>query len=220
MAPWKINDPDPPETGNSAWIIGITGGVGAGKSRILKILEEEFQAHILLADEVAAELEKPGQEGLRLLTERFGKGILLADGSLDRKAFAEWIFQDPSVLLQVNAIIHPLTWQKLCEKVAAIIQSASGNERVLIAVEAALFDEKSRQLCDTLWYVDTTEEKRIVRLMENRGYSWEKCQNIIHNQPGREDFLALADEVIDNNGTLQEAREQIARLLQFQGFFI
>lgn len=220
MEPWKINSQPTWKTGSFALVIGITGGVGAGKSRILNILKEEYHAYILQADEVAAELEKPGQEGLRLLTECFGKEILQADGSLDRKAFAELIFQDSSALLQVNSIIHPLTWQKLCEKVAAIIQSASGKERVLIAVEAALFDEKSRKLCDTLWYVDTTKEKRIVRLMENRGYSWEKCQNIIRNQPGREDFLALADEVIDNNGTLQEAREQIARLLQFQGFLI
>ena len=73
--------------------------------------------------------------------------------------------------------------------------------------------QQSRQLCDTLWYVDASEENRIVRLMENRGYTRERCKNIIRNQPEREAFLALADVVIDNNGTLEETREQIARQL-------
>lgn len=207
MHPSKTDRPD------NMRVIGITGGVGAGKSRILKILKEEYGAYILLADEVAAGLEEPGQEGLRQLVECFGREILDADERLDRGAFAERIFKDPKALTQVNAIIHPLTWQALCKQVTEIALSVPKGRKALIAVEAALFDRQSRRLCDMLWYVDASEENRVARLMENRGYTREKCRNIMKNQPGRESFLALADAVIDNNGTMEETREQIVRQL-------
>ena len=212
MRLWKIESDRISRRDSQVRVIGITGGVGAGKSRILQILQEEYHARILLADEVAAELEEPGKEGYRLLVERFGKGILKDDKRLDRSAFAELIFKDERALHDVNAIIHPLTWQLLCETVEELAGQA-GENGILIAVEAALFDGQSRRLCDALWFIDTSEENRIRRLIESRGYTREKCQSIIHNQPCREDFLALADSVIDNNGTIAEVREQIARLL-------
>ncbi len=200
-------------------VIGVTGGVGAGKSQVLQILKEEYGAHILLADEEAARIEEPGGEGLRLLVNRFGPGILGEDKRLDRKAFAEMIFKDPKVLREVNEIIHPLTWKALCEKVEDIRAFYRQDEKGrpgpshLVAVEAALFDESSRQLCDVLWYVDASEENRLARLTKNRGYSIKKCRDIIKNQPRREDFLRLADQVIDNNGTLDEVRVQLFRIL-------
>ncbi len=197
----------------NAWVIGVTGGVGAGKSRVLGILKEEYGAHVLLADEVAAELEKPGQEGFRRLVEHFGEGILSADGKLDRAAFADRIFKDPGELAKVNAMIHPLAWQELKRQVTALASSAEEGQDMLIVVEAALFDGQSRRLCDTLWYVDASEENRILRLMENRGYTREKCRDIIRRQPAREEFLAFSDAVIDNNGTPEETRQQLARLL-------
>ena len=212
MHPWRIRPDRIGHRDGQVLVIGITGGVGAGKSRILQILKEEYHAQILLADEVEAEQEEPGKEGYRLLVECFGEGILQADGRLDRGAFAELIFKDEKALGQVNAIIHPLTWQALCERVERLAGQAAGEE-LLIAVEAALFDEQSRGLCDTLWFVDTSEENRIRRLMENRGYTRKKCLSIIRNQLCREEFLALADAVIDNNGTVAEVREQIAWLL-------
>lgn len=197
----------------NAWVVGITGGVGAGKSRVIKLLKEEYGAHVLLADEVAAELEMPGREGLKRLVGHFGEGILSADGTLDRAAFAERIFKDPKELAAVNAMIHPLAWQELKRQVTAIAGSAEEGQDMLIAVEAALFDEQSRRFCDTLWYVDASEENRIARLMENRGYTREKCQDIIRRQPSKEDFLAFSDVVIDNNGTVEDTRKQLGRVL-------
>ena len=213
-------------------VIGITGGVGAGKSRILEILQKEYGAYVLFADKVAAELEEPGQEGYRLLVEAFGTVILGADHRLDRQAFAQMIFQDSRLLSEVNAMIHPLTWKAVREKLKAYEEKENAVSRVqteagyscqegaagkgrpfLAAVEAALFDEQSREICHTLWYIDASKENRIRRLMEGRGYTLEKCLDIIKNQRSREEYLALADQVIDNNGTLEEVRRQIARLL-------
>lgn len=188
-------------------VLGITGGVGAGKSRVLKILSENYGAQIIQADEVAKELEEPGQPGLQALVERFGMEILDEAGSLDRNRFAALIFQDAKALEAVNAIIHPLTWQVIREQIAR-------TDKDLVAVEAALLDESSREVCRYLVFVDTSQENRISRLMKNRGYSREKCLDIMKNQPDREAFLKLADHVIDNNGSLDEVRQQIDKMLE------
>ena len=192
-------------------VLGLTGGVGAGKSRILELFSEEYGAQVIQADLVARQLEEPGQPGLTGLVSLFGNGILQADGTLDRKRFAEQIFGNPEALRRVNALIHPLTWNEIKRQ----IRESSAE---LVVVEAALFDERSREVCRYLLYVDTQDEIRIQRLMENRGYSREKCLDIMKNQADRNDFLKLADFVIDNSGSLEESRLQIRRILKKTGY--
>ena len=187
-------------------IIGITGGIGAGKSRILQILKDEYGAFIIEADQVAKDLEKPGQEGLNGLTEMFGDEILCPDGTLDKERFSKMIFGDPAVLAKVNALIHPLVWER-------IRQMSRQSRADLIVVEAALFDKKSREVCDFLVCVDTDPEIRIQRLMENRGYSREKCLDIMEKQQNRESFVRLSDYVVHNNGTFDETKCEIAQMM-------
>lgn len=192
-------------------VLGLTGGVGAGKSRILELFSEDYGAQVIQADLVARKLEDPGQPGLTGLVSLFGTGILQKDGTLDRKGFADRIFGNPEALKRVNALIHPLTWNEIKRQ----IRESSAE---LIVVEAALFDERSREVCQYLLYVDTQDEIRIQRLMENRGYSREKCLDIMKNQADRNDFLKLADFVIDNSGSLEESRLQIRRILKKTGY--
>ena len=192
-------------------VLGLTGGVGAGKSRILELFSHDYGAQVIQADLVARKLEDPGQPGLTGLVSLFGTGILQKDGTLDRKGFADRIFGNPEALKRVNALIHPLTRNELKRQ----IRESSAE---LIVVEAALFDERSREVCQYLLYVDTQDEIRIQRLMENRGYSREKCLDIMKNQADRNDFLKLADFVIDNSGSLEESRLQIRRILKKTGY--
>ncbi len=192
-------------------VLGLTGGVGAGKSRILELFSKEYGAQVIQADLVARKLEDPGQPGLTGLVSLFGTGILQKDGTLDRKGFADRIFGNPEALKRVNALIHPLTWNEIKRQ----IRESSAE---LIVVEAALFDERSREVCQYLLYVDTQDEIRIQRLKENRGYSREKCLDIMKNQADRNDFLKLADFVIDNSGSLEESRLQIRRILKKTGY--
>lgn len=192
-------------------VLGLTGGVGAGKSRILELFSHDYGAQVIQADLVARKLEDPGQPGLTGLVSLFGTGILQKDGTLDRKGFADRIFGNPEALKRVNALIHPLTWNEIKRQ---ILESSAE----LIVVEAALFDERSREVCQYLLYVDTQDEIRIQRLMENRGYSREKCLDIMKNQADRNDFLKLADFVIDNSGSLEESRLQIRRILKKTGY--
>ena len=192
-------------------VLGLTGGVGAGKSRILELFSHDYGAQVIQADLVARKLEDPGQPGLTGLVSLFGTRILQKDGTLDRKGFADRIFGNPEALKRVNALIHPLTWNEIKRQ----IRESSAE---LIVVEAALFDERSREVCQYLLYVDTQDEIRIQRLMENRGYSREKCLDIMKNQADRNDFLKLADFVIDNSGSLEESRLQIRRILKKTGY--
>ncbi len=230
-------------------VIGITGGVGAGKSRVLALLEEEFGAGIILADEVARQLQEPGQPGFVRLLEYFGDGILGEDGRLDRAGLAARIFRDQEALEAVNRMIHPLVWQTIQKMAADFGRPPAAGETVLgdqgagpqgagaspaaggttpggqgtgpqgagvslVAVESALFDRESRSLCQELWFIDTSDENRISRLMAGRGYTRERCVSIIKNQKSREEFLAFCDVVIDNNGSLDQVRRQIRRQVE------
>ena len=192
-------------------VLGLTGGVGAGKSRILELFSHDYGAQVIQADLVARKLEDPGQPGLTGLVSLFGTGILQKDGTLDRKGFADRIFGNPEALKRVNALIHPLTWNEIKRQ----IRESSAE---LIVVEAALFDERSREVCQYLLYVDTQDEIRIQRLMENRGYSRGKCLDIMKNQADRSRFLELADFVIDNSGSLEGSRQQIRQILKKTGY--
>ena len=192
-------------------VLGLTGGVRARQSRIHDLFSHDYGAQVIQADLVARKLEDPGQPGLTGLVSLFGTGILQKDGTLDRKGFADRIFGNPEALKRVNALIHPLTWNEIKRQ----IRESSPE---LIVVEAALFDERSREVCQYLLYVDTQDEIRIQRLMENRGYSREKCLDIMKNQADRNDFLKLADFVIDNSGSLEESRLQIRRILKKTGY--
>lgn len=187
-------------------IIGITGGVGAGKSSVLEILKTKYGAKILLADLVAHELMEPGSEGLKRVVDALGNGFLKGDGSVDRKALADLLFRDPQALKQVNSIIHPMVWEYMKS-------SARESEQSLIVIEAAVFDTAPAGLFDEIWYVYTSEENRIRRLMESRGYTREKCENIIKRQDPEAAYRKMADRVIDNNKTAKETEQQIKEIL-------
>lgn len=187
-------------------VIGITGGVGSGKSEVLRLLKEEFGAKLFMADEIAHEVMEPGGEACRRIEEVFGTEYLKPDGSVDRQKMAALIFKDAKALETMNSIVHPAVWKRIEDG----IQTAP--ER-LVVVEAALFDEEHNRLFDEVWYIYTSRENRISRLMASRGYSREKCLDIMSNQKSEEEFQAMADRVIDNNQTVEDVKRQIEFIL-------
>ena len=187
--------------------IGITGGVGSGKSQILQILREEYQAQVILADEVAHLLMEPGQAGYQSVIQALGTSFLEPDGQIDRKKLAEVIFHDPSALETMNKIIHPMVWLYIQNEIHASTAD-------LVVIEAALMYKEQSSMYDEIWYVYTSEENRIKRLAESRGYSREKSLSIMENQTSERFFRSLADVVIDNNGSLDDTRKQIEKHLK------
>lgn len=191
-------------------VISITGGVGSGKSVVLKILEEEFGAKLIIADQVAHQLMEPGKKGYRRVVELLGTSFLDADGRIDRGQLAKLIFTDKESIQKMNEIIHPMAWKEIEYEIAHA-------DKNLVVVEAALFDEEHNSMFDEIWYVYVEPETRIKRLMENRGYSREKCLDIMENQATEEGFREMADHVIDNNGSVEEIRAQLSELLREDG---
>ena len=148
-------------------VISITGGVGSGKSEVLRILREEFGAEIIIADEVAHQLMDTGKKGYQKVVEALGTSFLNADGSINRKKLAEVIFNDKEAIETMNSIIHPMVWKEIQYEI-------NHSDKEIIVVEAALFDEEHNAMFDEIWYIYTSGENRIRRLMASRGYTEEK----------------------------------------------
>ena len=192
--------------------IGITGGVGAGKTEILNYIRKHYKCEIHLADRVAEQLQEPGTACFQALVELLGEEIKTSDGRLDRKQMAGRIFADPKLLEQVNGIVHPAVKDFLMERLEAARESG---EIELFFVEAALLIEAGyRELVDEMWYIYAEEEVRRQRLVQGRGYSPEKTAQIMASQLGEDAFRRNCDFVIDNSGSLIESYQQIDRKLE------
>ena len=187
-------------------VIGVTGGVGAGKSTVLGILEKEFDAYVIQADLLGHVLMEPGEECYDAVIALFGKEIIKKDKTIDRRRISDVVFTDKDMLLKLNGIIHPAVKQRILRLISE--QREAG--RKLCVVETALFlEERYQEFCDKVWYVYTEEEIRIQRLMESRGYSRDKSLGIIRNQVSDQVFRENTDYVIENNGDLEDTRRQI-----------
>jgi dephospho-CoA kinase len=192
--------------------IGITGGVGAGKSKILGYIQKHYKCEIYLADEVAHLVKQPGTECYVKLLGILGEDVAGAEGLIDRQAMAEKIFANPALLGQVNDIIHPAVKKILMERLDA---AKSAGEVELFFVEAALLIETGyRSLVDEMWYVYSDEEIRRKRLRKLRGYSDEKISRIMSHQLTEERFRESCDFVIDNSGLFEDSCRQIDKKLE------
>lgn len=192
--------------------IGITGGIGAGKSELLKFIERHYKCRIYLADQVAHQLKEPGTECFRKLVELLGRDVLDGGGQIDRAVMAEKIFGDEALLQKVNDIVHPAVKEFLLERLR---EARESGEVELFFVEAALLIEAGYGgLVDELWYVHADEAVRRERLRQSRGYSEEKIERIMSRQLGEDSFRENSDFAIDNSGSLEESQGQIKRKLE------
>ncbi len=186
-------------------VIGVTGGVGSGKSTVLDYLEKQYQAFIIRSDDVAKEIMEPGTEAFRKICDVFPQAV--AHQKIDRNKLAEIIFSDASKRMLLNAITHPAT-------IAEINRRIETSPADIVVVESALFSGTGIDArCDALWYVFCEREKRIRRLMENRGYSRKKAESIIAGQPSEEEYRKICTDFIDNSYSIADTQEQIDRLL-------
>lgn len=192
--------------------IGITGGVGAGKSEILKYIAKHYRCEIYLADDVARRIQQSGTECFRKLVDLLGTTVLGEDGELDRKKMAELVFSDSKLLEQVNAIVHPAVKTYLLLRLEA---AKKKQEVELFFVEAALLIETGYgDIVDEMWYIYANDSVRAKRLQENRGYHKEKIEQIMASQLSEEAFRKASTFVIDNSGSLADSYQQIDKKLE------
>ena len=192
--------------------IGITGGVGSGKTAILSYIRGKYNCRIILADEAAHKVKEPGQVCYDRLVALLSEEVLAEDGTIDKQKMAAMIFDSTKLLNQVNDIIHPA--------VKELIQHTIEEERTLnrhdfLFIEAALLIEGGYlEILDEIWYIYAGEEIRRERLRLSRGYSEDKMDAIISSQLSEEEFRKHCSVVIDNSGVPELAYKQIDRKLE------
>lgn len=192
-------------------IIGITGGIGAGKSTVLGILKEEYGAYIVETDILAHRLMEPNQVAYIKIIDNFGKDILDENNRINRSKLGEIVFRNHDMLEQLNKIVHP----EVKNYILADIQNKK-NEGIIqyYVIEAALLIEDGyKRICDELWYVYANKEKRIERLLKTRGGNYQKWMNVINNQSKDDFYKQHCDIIIDNGKNLKNTVLQINGLL-------
>lgn len=197
-------------------ILGITGGVGAGKSTVLQYLNKKYHVRVIELDKAAHLLQKPGQSCYAPLIEAFGNGILDAEGRIDRQKLYAETFAKQSGIETLNHIIHPRVKEYVRQEIAG---EEKRGKPFLVLEAALLLEDHYDMICDEIWYVFVCEKVRRQRLITSRGYSEEKIIQILGNQKTDAQFRAACQFVIDNSSDIMEnTYEQIDKGLKEHGF--
>ena len=201
--------------------IGITGGVGCGKSAVLKYLRENYDCVILETDALAKEMQQPSgplyAPVLALLCEAGGiansEDLLLADRRIDTTRMAQLIFADPQLLEKINALIHPAVIDEVRERIRAAGEGENAPEFFFVE-SALLIESRLGDILEDLWYIYCPEDTRRMRLRANRGYSDGKIDAIMAAQKPEEAFRRACTHVIDNGGSREETARNIDAVIR------
>lgn len=192
-------------------VIGITGGVGSGKSLILNYIKDHYNCEIIMADDLAKDLCKKGELCYKPLVKLLGKDVLGKDEEIDRSVMAQKIFSDDSLRTGVNNIIHPGVKKFILKRIAYLRRKKT---RDFLFIEAALLIEDGyKDIVDELWYIYTDEVVRRERLKKSRGYSDEKIDSIMASQLSEDEFRLNSDFEIDNSGDSEVSFSKIRERL-------
>lgn len=186
-------------------LIGLTGGMGSGKSSVSARLAAKG-AVVIDADAITRELQEPGQPVLAQMVARFGPGILTGDGRLDRQAVADIVFTDAAALADLNAIVHPAVGVEIARR----LEEQAGTDHVVV-LDVPLLVESGRSDLAALVVVDVDPEVAVDRLVRFRGVREDDARARMARQATREQRLASADLVVDNSGTEADLDREVDR---------
>lgn len=190
------------------YLIGLTGNIATGKSLVGRRLTQ-LGAHLIDADALVRGLQRKGAPVYDAMVAEFGTGILRADDEIDRPKLGALAFSDPSVMRRLEVIIHPAVDQEIKAKVSNISYQ---NENAVIVIEAIkLIEAGLHTRCNALWVVTARPQAQLERLMLTRGLSEIEARRRIEAQPPQSEKIALADVLIENNGTLDQLRLKVQR---------
>jgi dephospho-CoA kinase len=189
-------------------IIGVTGGIGSGKSTVSRILYD-LGAKVIDVDRIAREVTDR-EEVMKKLKEVFGAGIETGNGKLDRNKLADLVFGRPDELLKLNQITH----EYISSEILVTIKRLKQNKDVeIVVIDAAIpFERGFIDITDKIWVVTADKEIRMKRIMERNGLSREEILKRMDSQIEDRDYLKIADKVLDNNGHIEELEKIVARL--------
>lgn len=190
-------------------VIGLTGGIASGKSTVSNMFGE-LHIPVIDADVIAREVVEPGKEAYNKIVEVFGNEILEKNGELDRAKLGGIIFHDKEKRMQLNHIVHPAVRKEMKEQKEAYIRE--GREVVVLDIPL-LFESRLTELVDYTFVVYVDGNTQLTRLMNRNGFTEEEAKARIASQMQLEEKVALADYVINNNGTIEETRAQLREIL-------
>jgi len=185
-------------------VIGLTGGIGSGKSTVSAMLAAKG-AVVVDADAIVRDVQRPGTPVFAAMVERFGPGIVAADGALDREAVADLVFGEPDALADLNAIVHPAVGAEIARR----MQELAETDHVVVLDVPLMVESRNAYPVAGLLVVDVDPEVALRRVVEQRGMREEDVRARMARQASREQRLARADRVIDNSGTLDDLRAQV-----------
>jgi dephospho-CoA kinase len=186
--------------------VGLTGGIGSGKSEVSRRLAG-LGAVVIDADTAAREVVEPGTEGLAEIVRVFGSGVLHPDGSLDRGRLGDMVFGSPELRARLNAIVHPRVAARMAEQ-----ESAAGPDAIVVHDVPLIAENNLAGAYDVVVVVDAPPDTQAQRLGRYRGMSQEQATARMAAQASREQRLSIADIVIDNSGSLTELERQVGNL--------
>ena len=191
------------------YVIGVTGGIGAGKSMVSRILVD-LGAKVVDADKIARDIVKPGEPALMELVNEFGKEILTGQGELDRQKLSQMVFGDNEKLEKLNKITH----KYIVERIINLVEKEKRDKRFdIIVLDVPIPVKKGfLDIADEIWVVTADKETRIERIIKRSGFTREEAEKRIASLPGDEEYLEIADEVIENNSSLEELEKKVAKL--------
>ena len=213
-------------------ILGLTGGIGCGKTAVLTILKEEYDAYIIEADRLAHELMEPGKTVYQGLMDAFGMEVLMdtdidisapAEGdavtdngqstvnrSIDRKKLGDIVFHDKDKLALLNSISHPLVKEEILRRIE---EQKDAGKKLFVIEAALLIQDGYKSICDKMCYVYADLDVRISRLCEYRGFTQERAQAVIDSQESEAFYLEACDYKIDNSGSLENTKKDLKHIL-------
>ena len=187
-------------------IIGITGGIGAGKSLVLDIMKEEFGCYTLEADKLAHRLMEPGEEAYDKIVEYFGEDILLEDKTIDRVKLGNIVMTSSEALDSLNSFVHPAVKRYIIKDIED--RAAEGTE-VYVLEAALLLQQNYDTICDEIWYIHAPVNIRLQRLIETRNMDKERAVSFIANQPDETFYSERADRILDNSTDREGITKQV-----------
>ena len=186
--------------------VGLTGGIASGKSTVSAMLAE-LGAVIIDADALAREVVAKGMPGLDAVVAEFGEELLGPDGELDRAAMGRLVFADESARKRLEAIVHPLVFERIVE-----LEEGAADDAVVVHDIPLLAESGRADTFDEVLVVDAPPEVQVERMVRDRGWTREEAESRIRAQASREDRLAIATHVIENTGTREDLRERVAEV--------
>lgn len=190
----------------SSFVVGLTGGIGSGKSTVAELFAERG-AVVVDTDAIAHEITGPGGAAMAALAAAFGPRVVRADGGLERTAMRQLVFADPAQRIRLEGILHPLIRERSAQRCRA-----AASPYVILAVPLLVEAGGYRARCQRILVVDCDEAVQVARVMARNGLAESEVRAIMAAQAGRRERLAVADDVVHNDGGIEALREQVDEL--------